>query len=245
MKDPDTETLPIITRGEQRALERLFAASFNLMNSLRGFVRNRHSIIASEDIFDSPLERLFNQSEAALEAAGFWPEDYEAAEADRESRSLLGRPARVIIESPYAGRITANVAYARQAMRDSLLHHEYPIASHLLYPQPGVLDDDKPAQRRLGIEAGLAWRKVADKAVFYTGMGWSQGMREARALYDDEGFPYELRDMAPLPLSAPYPSNMPFPADPFGLADRHEGLFDGERFVSPEELAPLEVQAEA
>ena len=40
---------------------------------------------------------------------------------------------RVILESPYAGNVEENVAYARAAVRDSLLRGEAPIASHLLY----------------------------------------------------------------------------------------------------------------
>jgi hypothetical protein len=49
----------------------------------------------------------------------------------------------VIIESPYAGEVEANVAYARACMRDSLGHGEAPIASHLLYTQPGILCEKK------------------------------------------------------------------------------------------------------
>ena len=53
----------------------------------------------------------------------------------------------VIIESPYAGDIKANIAYARRAVRDSLERGEFPIASHLLYTQPGILNDDIPSER--------------------------------------------------------------------------------------------------
>lgn len=42
----------------------------------------------------------------------------------------------VILESPYAGNIEKNVAYARACVRDSLSRGEAPIASHLLYTQP-------------------------------------------------------------------------------------------------------------
>ena len=45
---------------------------------------------------------------------------------------------QVIFESPYAGNVEENVAYARAAVRDSLLRGELPIASHLLYTQPGT-----------------------------------------------------------------------------------------------------------
>ncbi len=101
----------------------------------------------------------------------------------------------VIIESPYAGDVEANVAYARAAMRDSLNRGEYPIASHLLYTQPGILRDDIPEERTLGIAAGLAWRAVADRAVFYVDRGWSTGMIAARETYKREGFPFEVREL--------------------------------------------------
>ena len=112
---------------------------------------------------------------------------------DATEAAALKQGMLVIIESPYAGDIEANTAYARRAMRDSLELGEYPIASHLLYPQPGVLDENTPAERQWGINAGLAWRKVADRAVFYVDRGWSGGMKAAKAVYDAEGFPYVLR----------------------------------------------------
>lgn len=66
----------------------------------------------------------------------------------------------VIIESPYAGTrddIESNVEYARAAMHDCLTRGEAPYASHLLYTQPGVLRDEVPEERRLGIEAGIPY----------------------------------------------------------------------------------------
>lgn len=84
----------------------------------------------------------------------------------------------VIIESPYAGGgdVEANLCYARKAVADSLRRGEAPIASHLLYKQPGILNDSVPAERALGIAAGLAWRLVAEKQIFYVDRGWSGGM---------------------------------------------------------------------
>ena len=102
----------------------------------------------------------------------------------------------VIIESPYAGDIEANVEYARACMRDSLNREEAPIASHLLYTQPGILRDDVPEERQWGIDAGLAWRSVAELAAFYVDRDWSGGMIAARKLYREEGFPYEVRTLA-------------------------------------------------
>ena len=81
-----------------------------------------------------------------------------------------------IIESPYAGDVEANTAYARACVRHSLGRGEAPIARHLLYTPPGVLDDDIPSERQWGIDAGLAWRGVAQLSAVYTDRGISRGM---------------------------------------------------------------------
>jgi hypothetical protein len=86
---------------------------------------------------------------------------------------------RVILESPYAGDVEANINYARCCLRDSLCRGEAPIASHLLYTQPGVLCDDTPEERKLGINAGLTWLGVADAMVVYMDRGVSPGMKAA------------------------------------------------------------------
>lgn len=84
---------------------------------------------------------------------------------------------RVVIESPYAGDVERNLAYLRACMRDCLIAHgETPFASHGLYTQPGVLDDDDPEQRRLGIDAGFLWRDAAEATVVYQDLGVTPGM---------------------------------------------------------------------
>lgn len=88
----------------------------------------------------------------------------------------------VIIESPYAdGRdprvLARNMAYLRQAMRDSLTRGEAPFASHALYTQEGVLNDHVPEERKLGIEAGLAWGRKADLTAVYGDLGITSGMK--------------------------------------------------------------------
>lgn len=89
----------------------------------------------------------------------------------------------VIIESPYAGpdaaAIERNVAYARACVRDSLLRGEAPYASHLLYTQPGVLRDEVPSDRELGITSGFEFRRLADVIAVYTDLGISPGMQRA------------------------------------------------------------------
>jgi hypothetical protein len=104
----------------------------------------------------------------------------------------------VILESPYAGDVATNLAYARACMRDALGRGEAPIASHLLYTQPGILDDDVPDERSWGIAAGLAWRRVAEGAVFYVDRGWSRGMLDARDAYRVDGIPFEIRKLGQL-----------------------------------------------
>lgn len=101
----------------------------------------------------------------------------------------------VIVESPYAGDVEANVEYARAALRDCLLRGEAPIASHLLYTQPGVLRDEIPGERAHGIDAGLAWGRVADATVVYTDRGTSRGMEQGIARAVAEGRPVEYRTL--------------------------------------------------
>jgi hypothetical protein len=106
----------------------------------------------------------------------------------------------VIVESPYAADtdedIERNIRYARECIRDCLRRGEAPIASHLLYTQPGVLNDKVPAERELGIAAGLEWRRVSELSAFYTDLGWSPGMLEARELLIREARPWVERSLA-------------------------------------------------
>lgn len=83
----------------------------------------------------------------------------------------------VIIESPYAGDIERNLAYAKLCIRDAISRNESPYASHVLIP--GALDDNDPAQRDRGIRAGYAWWQTADLIAFYMDLGMSPGMHKA------------------------------------------------------------------
>lgn len=102
---------------------------------------------------------------------------------------------RVILESPYAGELRRNISYARRAVVDCLRRGESPIASHLLYTQPGVLDDRVPADRELGITAGLAWLKCAEAMVVYVDHGISSGMKAAIEDAEAAGVPVERRTL--------------------------------------------------
>jgi hypothetical protein len=102
-------------------------------------------------------------------------------------------PRRVILESPYAGEIVRNIDYARRCVRDSVMRGEAPIASHLLFTQPGILRDEVPDERKLGIAAGHAWMAVADAMVVYVDLGISSGMSDAIAAAYRMGLPVERR----------------------------------------------------
>ncbi len=95
---------------------------------------------------------------------------------------------KVIIESPYAGDIDRNITYARRLIHDCLVNHnQAPIASHLLYTQPGVLDDNIPEERELGIKAGLTWGDHATFTVVGTDYGITEGMKHGMARANLDG----------------------------------------------------------
>ena len=117
---------------------------------------------------------------------------------DKLSHKRVDEKPLVIIESPFAGGtrgIEANIEYARKCVHDSVHRGEAPIASHLLYTQPGILDDEHHHERQLGIEAGLAWLKVADKTVVYTDRGISGGMKAGIAMAKTFGNHIEYRSI--------------------------------------------------
>lgn len=98
-----------------------------------------------------------------------------------------------IVESPYAGNVPANVAYLRLCIADCLARGDAPFASHGLYP--GALDDNVPAERARGIEAGLAWARVADVSCVYVDRGISAGMRYGIMHAERHGRPIEWRSL--------------------------------------------------
>lgn len=106
---------------------------------------------------------------------------------------------KVLIESPFAGDVQTHIDYGRRAMHDCLMRDEAPFASHLLYTQPGTLDDNISTERHLGIEAGLLWGKEADKTVVYTDYGISKGMRYGMERAEQENRPIEFRQIGKNP----------------------------------------------
>lgn len=101
----------------------------------------------------------------------------------------------VILESPFSGNESLNIHYARAAMKDCLERGEYPFASHLLYTQPGILNDSNEDERTQGIWAGLSWGIHAEKTVVYTDLGTSFGMRLGISNAEANGRPVEYRTL--------------------------------------------------
>lgn len=134
----------------------------------------------------------------------------------------------VILESPYAAPtpegVAENVRYARACVRDCLQRGESPVVSHLLFTQPGILDDAVPEERALGIEAGLAWGRHAELTVVYTDRGISRGMQQGIERAYAEVRPVEMRTL-PGWIDRDAPATIPSPpaSDPLALA---AGSFD-------------------
>lgn len=113
---------------------------------------------------------------------------------------------KVLIESPYAAQehvslprdeqVRRHLLYARAALRASLVAGEAPLASHLLYTQDNVLDDEIAVERALGIEAGLVWQPYAELVAVYIDYGVSPGMRQGIAAAHEAGVPVEFRRLS-------------------------------------------------
>lgn len=93
----------------------------------------------------------------------------------------------VVLETPYGGDTPRNLRFLRACMYDCLMRGEAPYASHALYTQLGVLNDDNADERQMGISAGFEVRKLFSKTVFYTNLGESRGMIEARKAVKELG----------------------------------------------------------
>ena len=102
---------------------------------------------------------------------------------------------RVAIESPFAGDVETNIRYARACVNDCLKRGEAPYASNLFFTQPGLLDDDNPEERMLGIMAGKTWEKAAEYTAIYVDRGMSKGMKLGIELCAKESRPIVYRSL--------------------------------------------------
>lgn len=119
---------------------------------------------------------------------------------------------RVVLESPFGADPNRFVPYGRAAIADSIKLGEAPMAMHLLYTQPGVLNDRVPAERAKGMEAAFSWYAVAEAIVVYRDFGISNGMQAGIDLGIGYGLPIEyrsLRGMGVLPdVFNPFPEEI-------------------------------------
>lgn len=105
----------------------------------------------------------------------------------------------VDVETPYMGeneeQVRRNLLYARACVRDCLMRGETLFASHLFFTQPGILDDNIPNERNIGINAGkVLIESLPDIAtVVYQDLGISKGMRYGIELAEKNGRPVEYR----------------------------------------------------
>lgn len=113
----------------------------------------------------------------------------------------------VLIESPLASPtiegLVRNKKFARACLRDSLGRGEAPYASHLLYAQEGLLNDDIAEERALGIHAGLVWGKLISTTIVYTDLGISSGMQRGIDRANQDGKTIEFRELGFIPQVFP------------------------------------------
>lgn len=87
--------------------------------------------------------------------------------------------------SPYAGDTEKNtkaaIGYCRRVIDEGYM----PVASHILYAASGMLKDDDPAERDLGLMFGLALLKLCDEVWVFgdPSPGMKQEIEEAKRLH--------------------------------------------------------------
>ena len=86
-----------------------------------------------------------------------------------------GLPKRIFVCSRYAGDLARNTEVAEKLCRVIALAGCVPFAPHLFYTR--FLDDDDPAERRLGITLGLSFMAACDEVWVYARDGISSGMK--------------------------------------------------------------------
>lgn len=91
--------------------------------------------------------------------------------------------------SPYRGHVMDNVAYAKELTGLALNNGYAPITPHLYLTQ--VLDESDPAQRAIGMAAGLELLKQCKYILIGSRYGISEGMLNEISLAIELGL-YEL-----------------------------------------------------
>ena len=104
----------------------------------------------------------------------------------------------VYIASPFAGDVEQNIENARGYCLEAMERGVTPVAPHLIYPQ--FLSDSDPAQRNMGMQAGLELLSRCDE-LWVCGPEISAGMRKEIQFAKGLGIP--IRQMEPLQQPGP------------------------------------------
>lgn len=130
-------------------------------------------------------------------------EAYLAAESPSvkaEATLVSEQRVRVMIETPFAGSsataIGLNRLYGNEALRDSLLRGEAPMAAHALYAQTFVLDQDDPDERELIEVARASWLPLVNRVIVYVDRGVTPSMEVGIRRARDLGVPVEERSIS-------------------------------------------------
>lgn len=142
----------------------------------------------------------------------------------------------VLIESPLASSDiegwVRNKKFARACLRECLAKGEAPYASHLLYAQEGLLNDDIPEERALGIHAGLVWGAFALKTVVYTDLGISSGMERGIKRAKEQNREIEYRTLGFVPQVYPLEVELEI------KRRQVETMLENEYMILPSQIRP-------
>lgn len=93
---------------------------------------------------------------------------------------------RVYICSPLSGDIEGNVKRALEYCRVAVRAGCVPYAPHVYFTR--FLDDEMPAERKIGIDEGLSWLRLCDE-IWVFGGTVSSGMKSEIELAEVLGLP--------------------------------------------------------
>lgn len=152
----------------------------------------------SDIAFIAPASPQAPTSDDAVQMAAYLAAA-EKTGSEQAPTTTSDQRTRVMIESPFAGRNMAAAAmnrlYGREALRDSLLRGEAPIASRMLYTQTFVLNDDNPDERELIELASASWLPLMDRVVVYIDRGITPHMEAGIRRAQELGVPVEERSI--------------------------------------------------
>ena len=90
-------------------------------------------------------------------------------------------PRLVLLELPYESKtkeeLEKYIEYAESCIDDCFERGESPFNYHLFHPPEIILRNNESKERKLRIEADLAWMELADAIVVYTDLGITKGMK--------------------------------------------------------------------